>query len=225
MYLSPLIDQLKDGGMMIVPIGERYQQSFFLFQKTDGKLVQKKLVPTLFVPMTGESESQRRIQPDGRNPRIVNGDFELDENEDGRVDNWHYQRKAEICTEKPMSGSQCLRFTNQERGDLSQALQGCAIDGRNIAALDCAVWARVDSVIPGFTKEDSAGVVVHFYDSIRREAGAQVIGRWRGTDNWQEVRRRIPVPPNARELVIRLGLNGSTGTLDVDNFRMLGVPR
>jgi protein-L-isoaspartate(D-aspartate) O-methyltransferase len=222
---QPLIDQLRDGGLMIVPIGERYQQSFYLFEKTDGKLVQKKLVPTLFVPMTGESESQRRIQPDGRNPRVVNGDFEFDENEDGRVDGWHYQRKSEICTEKPMHGSRCLRFTNQERGDLSQALQGCAIDGRNIAALECAVWARVDGVIPGFTKDDSAGVVIHFYDSVRREAGAYVVGRWRGTDNWQEVRRRIPVPPNARELVIRLGLNGSTGTLDVDDFRMLGVPR
>ena len=222
---QPLVDQLKEGGMMIIPIGERYQQSFYLLQKVDGKLQQKQLVPTLFVPMTGESEEQRRIQPDGRNPRVVNGDFEVDENGDGRVDGWHYQRKSEICLEKPMSGQQCLRFTNTIRGDLSQALQGCAIDGRNIGALDCAVWARTDAVLPGFNQADSAGVVVHFYDSVRREAGAQVIGRWRGTENWQETRRRILVPPNARELVIRLGLNGSTGTLDVDNFRMLGVPR
>ena len=174
---QPLVEQLKEGGLMIIPIGERYQQSFYLLQKQNGKLVEKKLVPTLFVPMTGESEDQRRIQPDGRNPRIVNGDFEFDENEDGRVDGWHYQRKAEICTEKPMHGTQCLRFTNEERGDLSQALQGSAIDGRHIGALDCAIWARVDSVIPGLTKEDSAGVVVHFYDSVRREAGGQVIGR------------------------------------------------
>ncbi len=222
---QPLIDQLRDGGMMIIPKGQRYQQSFYLLQKEGGVLKEKKLVPTLFVPMTGESEEQRRIQPDPRHPRLVNGDFEIDGNEDGRVDGWHYQRQAEMCTENPMKGPVCLRFSNQVPGQLSQALQGCAVSGRNVVALDFAVWARVDSVVPGPSATDFAAVVIHFYDSVRREVGVQILSRWRGTANWQQTRRRIQVPPNVREIVIRIGLNGATGTLDLDDFQMAPVAR
>ncbi|MDG1894778.1 MAG: protein-L-isoaspartate(D-aspartate) O-methyltransferase [Fuerstiella sp.] len=222
---QPLIDQLRDGGMMIIPKGQRYQQSFYLLRKEGGELKEEKLVPTLFVPMTGESEQQRRVQPDPRRPRLVNGNFEIDGNEDGRVDGWHYQRQAEMCSEKPMRGPVCLRFSNQDPGQLSQALQGCAVSGRNVAALDFAVWARVDSVVPGPAATDVAAVVIHFYDSVRRELGVQIVGKWRGTANWQQSRRRIPVPPNAREIVIRIGLNGATGTLDLDDFQMDHVPR
>ena len=222
---QPLIDQLRDGGMMIIPKGQRYQQSFYLLQKEGGELREKKLVPTLFVPMTGESEQQRRVQPDPMHPRIVNGDFEIDGNEDGRVDGWHYQRQAEMCSEKPMKGPVCLRFSNQEAGQLSQALQGCAVSGRHVAALDFAVWARVDSVVPGPSATDFAAVVIHFYDSVRREVGVHILNRWRGTANWQQTRRRISVPPSTREIVIRIGLNGATGTLDLDDFQMAPVPR
>ncbi|MCP4173745.1 MAG: protein-L-isoaspartate(D-aspartate) O-methyltransferase [Fuerstiella sp.] len=222
---QPLIDQLRDGGMMIIPKGQRYQQSFYLLRKEGGELKEQKLVPTLFVPMTGASEQQRRVQPDPRHPSIVNGDFEIDGNEDGRVDGWHYQRQAEMCSEKPMRGPVCLRFSNQDPGQLSQALQGCAVSGRNVAALDLAVWARVDSVVPGPRTTDFAAVVIHFYDSVRRELGVQIVGKWRGTANWQQSRRRIPVPTNAREIVIRIGLNGATGTLDLDDFRMAPVLR
>lgn len=222
---QPLVEQLKEGGLMIIPLGERYQQSFYLMQKRDGKLEQKKLVSTLFVPMTGESEEQRRILPNGKNPQVINGDFEYDENNDGRVDGWHYQRQAKLSSERPMSGASCFRFTNQQRGELSQALQGCAVDGRAIAALDCAVWARVESVVPGQSKDQIAGVVIHFYDAVRRELGYQIVKQWRGTGNWQEARRRIPVSPNVREIIIRVGLNGSTGTLDLDNLRLRGVLR
>ncbi len=222
---QPLIDQLKEGGTMVIPIGERYQQSFYLFTKEDGKLKEKKLVPTLFVPMTGASEELRRIQPDADNPRIVNGDFELDENDDGRADGWHYQRQTEMCEEGPMRGKVCLRFSNSTAGELSQSLQGCGVNGRNIAALNFSIWARTDAVVPGATKHDFAGAIIHFYDSVRREVGGTVLVRWRGTENWQQARRTVPVPANAREMIIRIGLNGSTGTLDVDDFQIAPVRR
>lgn len=222
---QPLIDQLKEGGTMVIPIGERYQQSFYLFTKEDGKLKEKKLVPTLFVPMTGASEELRRIQPDADNPRIVNGDFELDENDDGRADGWHYQRQTEMCEESPMRGKVCLRFSNSTAGELSQSLQGCGVNGRNIAALNFSIWARTDAVVPGATKHDFAGAIIHFYDSVRREVGGTVLVRWRGTENWQQARRTVPVPANAREMIIRIGLNGSTGTLDVDDFQIAPVRR
>lgn len=222
---QPLIDQLKEGGTMVIPIGERYQQSFYLLTKTDGKLEEKKLVPTLFVPMTGASEDLRRIQPDADNPRIVNGDFEYDDNEDGRADGWHYQRQTEMSLEGPMSGKVCLRFSNAEAGELSQALQGCGVNGRRISSLNFSVWARTDAVVPGATAQDVAGAYIHFYDSVRREVGNAALVRWRGTGNWQQTRRAISVPANAREMIIRIGLNGSTGTLDVDDFQIAPVWR
>ena len=222
---QPLIDQLRDGGLMIIPKGERYQQSFYLLKKEDGKLKEQKLVPTLFVPMTGASEQQRRIQPDPNNPQIVNSDFEYDANEDGKVDGWHYQRQVEMYDGQPMKGASCLRFRNQQTGELSQALQGCAVNGRTIGAFDCAVWGRLESVISGPNSNEQAAVVVHFYDSVRREVGTQVVTRWRGTSNWQQSRRRIQVPPNTREIIIRIGLNGATGTLDIDDLQLVAVPR
>jgi protein-L-isoaspartate(D-aspartate) O-methyltransferase len=52
---QPLIDQLKDGGRMVIPLGDRFTQSVFLVTKKDGKLTRKELKPTLFVPMTGKA--------------------------------------------------------------------------------------------------------------------------------------------------------------------------
>lgn len=221
---EPLIEQLKEGGLMVIPVGQRYQQSFYLLEKRDGKLEKRQLIPTLFVPMTGESEERRRIQPDPLHPEIVNGDFENDINEDQRTDNWHYQRQTRICLDTPIRGTACLRFENSEPGELSQALQGTAIDGRRIGSLNISVWTRLEKVIPAPSGE-RASLVVHFYDTVRRELGAQVVTTWRGTLNWQQSRRRIAVPARAREMIFRLGLNGSTGTMDVDDLRMIPNPR
>ena len=76
MCRKPLVDQLKEGGRMIVPLGERYQQTLYLFRKEDGKLVSEALRPTLFVPMTGTAEDKRQVKPDPLHPAIVNGGFE-----------------------------------------------------------------------------------------------------------------------------------------------------
>lgn len=222
---EPLIDQLREGGMMIIPMGQRYQQAFYLLEKKDGKLEQKRLVSTLFVPMTGESEDNRRVQPNPDNPQIVNADFEFDTNDDEKFDGWHYQRQVEMCTEKPMKGAHCARFTNSTMGELSQALQGSAVNGRKIGSLDYSVWARAENVVPGAAAADRAAVVFHFYDNIRREVGTQIAHQWRGTSNWQQYRRRIAVPPTAREMIVRIGLNGAVGTLDLDDLQMIANPR
>jgi protein-L-isoaspartate(D-aspartate) O-methyltransferase len=222
---EPLVDQLREGGMMIIPMGERYQQSFYLLQKVDGVLEQKKLVPTLFVPMTGESEDRREVQPEANNPQLVNGDFEADTNQDGRADGWHYQRQTEMHDVEPMSVRVCLRFSNTEPGQLSHALQGCGVNGRKVGALDFAVWVRRDQVAPGPATDDVPALVVHFYDSVRRDLGTALVFHWRGSENWQQSRKRIAVPPMAREMIVRIGLNGGTGTLDLDDLRMQGVLR
>ena len=63
-----LVEQLKEGGRMVIPVGERYQQTLYLLKKTDGKMVSEALQPTLFVPMTGEAEAGREVLPDPAKP-------------------------------------------------------------------------------------------------------------------------------------------------------------
>ena len=56
---GPLVDQLKEGGRMVIPLGDRYDQAVYLLVKEGGKLVRKeKLRPTLFVPMTGRAQKE-----------------------------------------------------------------------------------------------------------------------------------------------------------------------
>ena len=55
-----LVEQLREGGRMVIPVGERYQQTLYLLKKSDGKLVSEALQPTLFVPMTGKAEAEPR---------------------------------------------------------------------------------------------------------------------------------------------------------------------
>ena len=51
----PLIEQLKEGGRMVIPLGDRFNQVVHLIEKKNGKLTDKQLRPTLFVPMTGKA--------------------------------------------------------------------------------------------------------------------------------------------------------------------------
>lgn len=50
---EPLVEQLAEGGKMVIPIGETYQE-LKLFEKIKGKLAEKTIVSVKFVPMTGE---------------------------------------------------------------------------------------------------------------------------------------------------------------------------
>jgi protein-L-isoaspartate(D-aspartate) O-methyltransferase len=60
----PLIEQLKEGGRMVIPIGSRFDQAVFLMIKKNGKLIGTKLRPTLFVPMTGKAQREAAKQRD-----------------------------------------------------------------------------------------------------------------------------------------------------------------
>ena len=53
---QPLVEQLKEGGRMIIPVGpEGEVQKLYLLQKKDGKIVQTSMLPVRFVPMTGQA--------------------------------------------------------------------------------------------------------------------------------------------------------------------------
>ncbi len=49
---EPLKDQLKEGGRMIIPVGQyMYNQELVIVKKVDGQLMQKAILPVRFVPM------------------------------------------------------------------------------------------------------------------------------------------------------------------------------
>ncbi len=52
---QPLVDQLKAGGKMVIPVGD-YFQELILVTKTDEGIKEESIIPVRFVPMKGEVE-------------------------------------------------------------------------------------------------------------------------------------------------------------------------
>ncbi|WP_276374025.1 protein-L-isoaspartate(D-aspartate) O-methyltransferase [Chryseolinea sp. H1M3-3] len=51
---SALTDQLSEGGILVIPVGDREKQSMLQIRKQGGKLVKKEFANFAFVPLLGE---------------------------------------------------------------------------------------------------------------------------------------------------------------------------
>lgn len=217
---KPLVDQLKEGGRMIIPLGERYQQVFYLFEKEGGKLKQTELVPTLFVPMTGKMEELRDVQPDPTKPTLANGGFEEDENEDGLADGWHYQRRSTL-SEDAFAGSKSICFENDESSRTAHMLQAFPIDGTKISRLKMSWAMKSENIRQGRSPQEQPGIVIYFFNSRRIPTDRVAIGPWLADQaSWKQSSVMVEVPRTAREAIIQAGLNGATGTLYLDEFSL-----
>jgi len=218
---QPLIDQLKEGGKMIVPLGERYEQVFYMFEKQKGELVKTRLVPALFVPMTGEAEANRQVKPDPKHPEIHNGGFETTVGEEEpRPIGWHYQRQMTLETGDAPEGKNYVMFSNKDPGRSSQMLQGMIMDGRQVTAIQLSFSVRAEKIRSG-EGNDKAGFILQYFDADRNAMHpVEVIGPWEGSFGWREITKTLYIPPRAREAIIRIGLNGATGQLSIDNVRI-----
>lgn len=215
-----LVEQLKDGGRLIIPVGERYKQVFHLLEKQNGEVKETELLPALFVPMTGKSEEQRAVKPDPANPQIVNGSFE-EIRPDGLAVGWHYQRRTRVETGAAPDGAHWLVFENENPGRSAHILQGHAIDGRHIRALDVSLQIKVGDIRQGENDLEMPKLVVHFYDQRRAPIGEKTIGPWLAEgDDWKTITEVVPVPDAAREAIFQVGLNGATGTLAIDRLQI-----
>jgi protein-L-isoaspartate(D-aspartate) O-methyltransferase len=219
---AALVEQLREGGRMIVPVGERYQQILYLLTKKDGKLVTESLQPTLFVPMTGAAEEGRKVLPDPLHPQIVNGSFEELLGDSQRASGWHYQRQMQVvkAPADAQQGDYYARFTNEQAGRTNQALQGFAIDGRHISAIDVSLWVKGESLRYGEDRHQWPRLVITFYDENRGLAGEVGMGPYMGTFGWRKSSKRIEVPLKAREAIIRIGLLGGIGEMCVDDLQL-----
>lgn len=215
---KPLVEQLKEGGRMIIPLGQRYQQVFYLFEKQNGELIQTELIPTLFVPMTGQMEELRKIKPDPLNPTIANGGFDIDENQDGLADNWHYQRRSTLSDDR-VSGEKSIRFENDERGRMAHVLQGLAIDGSQVSRINLAWAMKSFDISIGQTDAQLPAIHIYFFDGNRIPIQKTTIGPWLADQHeWKRYQRQVDVPQAAREAIVQAGMNGATGVFFLDEL-------
>jgi protein-L-isoaspartate(D-aspartate) O-methyltransferase len=53
---QPLVDQLREGGRMIIPVGKTYAQRLYLLEKRGGQVKQTADIPVKFVPLTRDRD-------------------------------------------------------------------------------------------------------------------------------------------------------------------------
>jgi protein-L-isoaspartate(D-aspartate) O-methyltransferase len=222
---QPLIDQLADGGRMMVPVGQRFQQVLYLYKKMGDKLEKEAVEATMFVPMTGTAETLREIEYDSAHPELANGSFEKSTVIEGVPDGWYYARKCTLeKTREAPDGDQVLVCANTEPGKFSQILQGFGVNGQKIRQLEVRLWVRATDVAPPLARPNQGPhLIVTFYDKNRAELGTDSIGPFTGTFGWTEKHKRMSVPPKARLAVLYLGLLGTTGEVSFDNVSIKPV--
>jgi protein-L-isoaspartate(D-aspartate) O-methyltransferase len=222
---------LREGGKILIPVGERFQQTLYLMTKIDGKLVGQPLQPTLFVPMTGKAEAARRVKPDPANPGVINGDFELSqgaigadaESLAGTIAGWYYERQVSLIRGDAYEGEQFVRFTNATPDLASHLLQGLPLDGRAVTSLRISGAVRTESVQGAGQADGLPAIVINLYDEQRRDLGIFIIGPFKGSRGWKQYNRLVRVPVQSREAIIRIGLFGAVGTADFDAIKVEAV--
>jgi protein-L-isoaspartate(D-aspartate) O-methyltransferase len=219
---QPLVDQLVEGGMMIIPVGQRYQQNLFRVTKRNGELVKEPLQATLFVPMTGTAEENREVLPDPTRPKIANGDFEDVFGNDKLPKGWHYLRNAR--TKDDENGNRYLSFENDEPGKPTRALQGLALDGRHVSAVRLAARVRGQNLRPNTAEGQFPAIVLTFYDQRRAVIENHVLGPWQASFDWRTEVKDFRIPPTCREAIVRLGMLGGVGRLDIDRVELEPAP-
>jgi protein-L-isoaspartate(D-aspartate) O-methyltransferase len=55
---QPLVEQLREGGIMVIPYGETWDQNLHILRKQGTKLHEESVLPVAFVPMTGEAQTK-----------------------------------------------------------------------------------------------------------------------------------------------------------------------
>jgi protein-L-isoaspartate(D-aspartate) O-methyltransferase len=218
---EPLVEQLADGGLMVVPVGERYQQTLYMFRKRQGKLESEALLPTLFVPMTGKAEDTRVVKPDPANPKVANGSFEEEAFKGGAQPGWYYERQVSWeSDENAPQGKHYITIRNSEPGLAGHLLQGFAIDGRQVHQLELSAMVKTSNVEWGKVADERPQMGITLYDENRKDLGHFLLGPYSGTTDWTRTSKVIDVPKTAREGILRLGLFGARGAISFDDVQM-----
>lgn len=210
-----LVKQLREGGRIVIPVGERYQQVMQLGIKKNGTLSFEPLRTAFAVPMTGKAEQERTTLPDGMHPTIVNGTFAESVELDGQTmpQGWSI-RQATIVAQTEQSPS-CIRFRNTEPGKPSQAMQPFGVDGKYIEALELTFDIKATDV----TETIPVGEIM-FYDQHEELLEVHPIGHIRQNGDWASAKVVLDVPEEATYAILNIGLLGNTGQLEIKNLHL-----
>lgn len=55
---QPLVEQLKEGGRMVIPVGKRFAQELKVMEKRGGAMKETAILPVKFVPLTRDPEKK-----------------------------------------------------------------------------------------------------------------------------------------------------------------------
>ena len=55
---QPLIEQLKEGGRLIIPVGKTHAQRLYTYEKRGGQLKETAVIPVRFVPLTRDRDEK-----------------------------------------------------------------------------------------------------------------------------------------------------------------------
>ena len=99
-------------------------------------------------------------------------------------------------------------------------MQGFAVDGRKVKALDVSLYIRGRDIRRGPKADDSPRLAILFYDENRAVVGVGVVGPWLGTFDWRREEKRIEVPPRTREAIVCIGLLGGVGEIAFDDIQL-----
>ncbi|MGV3606304.1 MAG: protein-L-isoaspartate O-methyltransferase [Planctomycetaceae bacterium] len=218
-----LIEQLDEGGSLLIPVGDDYDQTMYLMKKVNGQLETVSMWPTLLVPMKGRAEELRSSSSEKpRPPSINNGGFEeIVPGSDNLPAHWTYVRQAKVIEgERFPEGNRALQFLNDTPGHLSTAIQAFPVDGKSVSeiTLSFRVWGK--EIRPGLTRQQLPRLEVRFFDEKRRPCGGDWVGGWFLTFDWVQKTRRFSVPRQAKFAIVQIGLDGATGEIRFDDLRI-----
>lgn len=218
----PLVDQLVEGGTLLIPVGDEFDQTMHRCKKENGQLVTLSLWPTLLLPMKGKAEELRSQSEMPREPSLLNGGFEeLVEGTTDLPNNWFYVRQGRVVDD-PLcpEGKRALQLVNTTPGAAAVALQAFPVDGKKIAELSLSFRIRGIDVRPGQNRGQLPRVEIRFFDEKRRFVGGDWTGGWNMTFDWVKKERLFAVPRQAKFAVIRISLGGGTGEIRFDNLKL-----
>jgi protein-L-isoaspartate(D-aspartate) O-methyltransferase len=217
----PLIDQLREGGRIVIPLGAGYEQMIYVLTKTNGMMLRESVASTVFVPMSGRAEREREKPRSPTAPTLNNPSFESVLGGSLRPTGWYHQRQIRAMPAGGVpDGGRFALFENRSPGRTAETSQAIGLDGRRCRGLVISGWVKGDGIARGPGERERASIVLAFYNARREMIGAVATGDWEGTFGWRGFEETVEVPTAAREAVLRIGLCGATGSLSVDGLGM-----
>jgi len=152
--------------------------------------------------------------------------MELDDNKDGVPDGWYNARDATIIAEGGAVGPHFVRFECTQPGRPARLSRAFGVDGRKTGAILLGLWIRQRNIQVGERDAAEPGMLIDFLGAELRQLTRGLLGPWDHAvgDRWTRVVKRIPVPPDAKDAIMSVGLMGATGALDIDGLTIDLVP-